>query len=28
MIYDRKWVCILIEIKFVNFLKLVKLDRN
>jgi len=25
MIYDRKWVCILIEIKFVNFLKLVKM---
>jgi len=25
MIYDRKWVCILTEIKFVNFLKLVKM---
>ena len=24
MIYDRKWVCILIKIKFVNFLKLLK----
>jgi len=25
MIYDRKRVCILIQIKFVNFLKLVKM---